>query len=188
MPTPIFRRRTYLPLHLEIVAHAVARVLYCVRTSGLEHLPRTGGVLLIANHITYVDVVVLQLVCPRPIRFIGHKGLRRNRFFDWCFHVTRAIELSDDHPAQGMDAAVAALQRGELVCICPEGHISRTGQLMAIKPEFEHIARRARVPVVAAAIDGLWGSIFSFAGNKYLWKSPRLMPTHVFIGGTAGNR
>jgi acyl-[acyl-carrier-protein]-phospholipid O-acyltransferase/long-chain-fatty-acid--[acyl-carrier-protein] ligase len=181
MPTPLFRRRTYLPLHLEIVAHLIARVLYWVRTSGLEHLPRTGGVLLISNHITYVDAVVLQLVCPRPIRFIGHKGLRRNRFFDWCFHVTGSIELSDDHPGDGIDAAVAALQRGELVCICPEGHISRTGQLMAIKPEFEQIARRARVPVVAAAIDGLWGSIFSFAGNKYLWKSPRLMPTHVFI-------
>src|SRR5688500_9577400 len=181
MPTPLFRRRTYLPLHLEVIAHAIVRCLYRVRTSGLEHLPRKGGVLLISNHITYVDVGVLQLVCPRPIRFIGHKGLRRNRFFDWCFEVTGSIALSDENPAQGMDDAGAALKRGEVVCICPEGHISRTGQLMAIKPGFDEIARRAGVPVMAAAIDGLWGSIFSFAGNKYLWKSPRLMPTHVFI-------
>src|SRR5687767_15152748 len=88
MPNPLFRRRTYLPLYLELIAHLIVRCLYRVRTSGLESLPRTGGVLLITNHITYVDVVVLQLACPRPIRFIGHKGLRRNRFFNWSFDVT----------------------------------------------------------------------------------------------------
>ncbi len=163
------------------MAHITARLLYKVRSSGVAALPRTGGVLLISNHITYVDVVVLQLVCPRPLRFVGHKGLRRNSFFDWCFDLTGSIELSPEHPEPGRAAAVAALRRGEVVCICPEGHISRTGQLMEIKPEFAVIARAAGVPVVAAAIDGLWGSIFSFAGNKYLWKSPRLMPTHVFI-------
>src|SRR4029453_10034950 len=86
-----------------------------------------------------------------------------------------------DDPQTGVSRAVQALNRGEVVCICPEGHISRTGQLMAIQPEFALIAQQAAVPVIAAAIDGLWGSIFSFAGNKYLWKSPRIMPTDVFI-------
>lgn len=147
----------------------------------MEHLPKTGGVLLIANHITYVDVVVLQLACPRPIRFIGHKGLRRNRFFNWCFDMAHCIDLVADDPAEGIQAASAALRRGEVVCLCPEGHISRTGQLMRLEDTFATIARAANAPVIAASIDGLWGSIFSFAGNKYLWKSPRLMPTNVFI-------
>ena len=181
MPHPLFRRRTFLPLHLELIAHLVARLLYRVRCRGVEHVPATGAALLIANHITYVDVVVLQLVCPRPLRFVGHKGLRRNRFFNWCFHVSGSIELALDHPREGIAAAVAALRRGEVVCICPEGHISRTGQLMAIRDEFATIAHESGAPVIAAAIDGLWGSIFSFAGNKYLWKSPRLLPTDVFI-------
>ena len=181
MPLPFFRRRSYLPFPLEVIAAAITRILYRVRTSGLEYLPKSGGVLLIANHITYVDVVVLQHACPRPIRFIGHKGLRRNRFFDWCFNVGGCIDLAADEPADGVRQAVAALGRGEVVCICPEGHISRTGQLMRIEDTFVTIARQANAPVVAASIDGLWGSIFSFAGNKYLWKSPRLMPTHVFI-------
>ena len=181
MPFSLFRRRTYLPLYLEVIAGLVARLLYRVRTSGLEHLPRSGGVLLIANHITYVDVVGLQLVCPRPIRFVGHRGLRRNPFFNWCFEICGCISLAEDQPREGLRAAVDALKRGELVCICPEGHISRTGQLMEIKRGFEVIARQASAPVVAASIDGLWGSIFSFAGNKYLWKSPRRLPTHVFI-------
>jgi acyl-[acyl-carrier-protein]-phospholipid O-acyltransferase/long-chain-fatty-acid--[acyl-carrier-protein] ligase len=181
MPWPFFRRRSTLPFLLEIVARIVARLLYRVRSSGVENIPATGGLLLIINHISYVDVVVLQLVCPRPIRFVGHKGLRRHRFFDWCFEVSGCIPVLPQQPMEGMRAAIRALKRGEVVCVCPEGHISRTGQLMEIKKGFEFMARQANVPVLAASIDGLWGSIFSFAGNKYLWKSPRLMPTDVFI-------
>ena len=181
MRIPFLRRRTYLPYPFEVIGEIVAHCLYRVRTSGLAPFPPAGGVLLISNHISYVDVMVLQLACPRPIRFIGHRGLRRNAFFNSWFEISGAIELAEEHPADGIAAAVDALRRGEVVCICPEGHISRTGQLMQIKPEFVQIARQARVPVVAASIDGLWGSIFSFAGNKYLWKSPRLKPTHVFI-------
>ena len=181
MPIPLFRRRSNLPFLLEVIASLVGRTLYRVRSSGSANIPATGGVLLIANHISYVDVVVLQLACPRPIRFVGHQGLRRNRFFNWCFEVTGSIPISAEQPRSGLKAAVAALKAGELVCLCPEGHISRTGQLMEIQRGFELMARQANVPVVAAAIDGLWGSVFSFAGNKYLWKSPRLMPTHAFI-------
>lgn len=178
---PLYRRRSYLPLFFELVASALARVLYRVRSRGAEAFPASGGVLLIANHISYVDVVVLQLACPRPIRFVGYKGLRRNPFFNWVFDLSGCISVSPEQPMEGMRAAMKALKRGEVVLIFPEGHISRTGQLMEIKKGFELMARQTGVPVVAAATDGLWGSIFSFAGNKYLWKSPRLMPTHVFI-------
>ncbi len=181
MSHPIFRRRSHLPFYLELVASLVARVLYRVRSSGVENIPAAGGVVLIANHISYVDVVVLQLACPRPIRFVGHQGLMRNAFFNWVFEVSGSIPISPERPAQGMRSAIKALRAGEVVCVCPEGHISRTGQLMEIQRGFELMARQADVPVVAVAHDGLWGSIFSFAGNKYLWKSPRLMPTHVFI-------
>lgn len=181
MSTPPTRRRSYLPFLLEFVASWVARLLYRVRTSGAENLPATGGVLLIANHISYVDVVVLQLACSRPIRFVGYKGLRLNWFFNWCFEVSGCLSVSPRYPMGGVRAAVQALKRGEIVLIFPEGHISRTGQLMEIKSGLEVIARLANAPVIAAATDGLWGSIFSFAGNKVLWKSPRLMPTHVFV-------
>ena len=181
MPLPLFRRRSYLPWYLELVARVVARALYRLRTSGTDNLPATGGVLLIANHISYVDVVVLQLACARPIRFLGYKGLRRNPFFNWCFNISGCLDVAAGLPLEGMRAAIQALKRGEVVLVFPEGHISRTGQLMEIKKGFEFMARQANVPVIAAAHDGLWGSIFSFAGNKYLWKSPRLMPTPVFI-------
>ncbi len=181
MPNPAFRRRSQLPFFIELIASMIARLLYRVRTSGAENMPVTGGVLLLTNHISYVDVVVLQLACPRPIRFVGYQGLTRNGFFNWVFKISGSIPISSEQPRAGMKAAIAALQAGEVVCVCPEGHISRTGQLMAIQRGFELMARQAEVPVVAAAIDGLWGSVFSFAGNKYLWKAPRLLPTPVFI-------
>mgnify|MGYP001356943452 FL=1 len=181
LDTPLLRRRSFLPYPVEWIATLVARGLYRVRASGVEHVPRTGGALLIANHLSYVDPIVLQLACSRRIRFVGFEGLHRHAFFDLCLRWSGTIPISAKQPMEGMKRAVRALKAGELVCVFPEGHISRTGQLMEIKRGFELMARQANVPVIPAAIDGLWGSVFSFAGNKYLWKSPRLKPTPVHI-------
>lgn len=177
----IYRRRSYFPFLVEVFAIFVARLLYRVRTSGTAHVPAKGGAILIANHLSYVDVVVLQLACPRPLRFIGYKGLGRHWFFDWVFRMSGVIPITSKNSTEGVRLAVRALKAGELVCVFPEGQISRTGQLMEIKKGFEVMARLGNVPVIPAAHDGLWGSVFSFAGNKYLWKSPRLMPTPVFV-------
>lgn len=181
MRNPFYRRRSYFPLLVEIFTVFLARLLYRVRTSGVSHVPATGGAVLIANHLSYVDVIVLQLACPRPLRFIGYKGLGNHWFFDWVFRMSGVIPITSQHPTEAIRRSVKALQAGEVVCVFPEGYISRTGQLMEIKKGFEVMARLADVPVIPAAHDGLWGSIFSFAGNKYLWKSPRLMPTPVFV-------
>ncbi|MSU69790.1 MAG: AMP-dependent synthetase [Opitutaceae bacterium] len=179
--SPSLSGRSYVPWLFELAASLIARLMYRVRSSGVENVPPSGGVLLIANHLSYVDVVVLQLACPRPIRFVGHKALRAHRIFDWIFALSGVIPISAAHPTEGLRTAIKALQAGDLVCIFPEGGISRTGQLMEMRKGFEVMARRARVPVVPVGIDGLWGSVFSFAGSKYLWKSPRLMPTDVFV-------
>ncbi len=181
MPTPAFRRHSYFPYPLEALIAILARLLYRVRSSGTERFPATGGALVVANHLSYVDVIALALACPRPLRFMGYKGLTEHRLFDWVFKWAGVISVTPQNPTEGIRLAVKALHGGEVVCIFAEGHISRTGQLMKLKKGFEVMARRANVPVVPAAIDGLWGSVFSFAGNKYLWKSPRLLPTPVFV-------
>jgi len=174
-------RRSYLPLPLELLVGAIGKLLYRVRSRGAEQVPAAGGAVIVANHLSYADVVVLQLACPRPLRFVAYVGPETPAYLALAFRLAGVIPLAARHPSTAMHRAVRALQSGELVCVFPEGQISRTGQLMEIKRGFEILARRAGVPVIPAAIDGLWGSVFSFSGQKYLWKSPRLMPTPVFV-------
>jgi acyl-[acyl-carrier-protein]-phospholipid O-acyltransferase/long-chain-fatty-acid--[acyl-carrier-protein] ligase len=177
-----FTRRSGLLRGLEVSVMFVARLLYRVRVRGTERVPKTGGVLLLANHLSYVDVIVLQMACPRRIRFVGHDSLvRSNLLYRWLYWFTDTIPISPHNALESTRRIVRELQAGEVVLIFPEGSISRTGVLMELQRGFELMAHKAGVPVVPAAVDGLWGSIFSFSGNRYLWKSPRLMPTPVCV-------
>ena len=162
------------------VMRLIGPVFYRVKVFGHRHVP-AGGALILCNHLSYVDAVVMQIASPRPLRFLAFAGLARSQTVRYLFRAAGVIPVAPNKRLKGIRFAVEALERGELVCVFPEGAISRTGQLMELKPGFEAMARQARVPVVPAALDGLWGSIYSFAGNKYLWKSPRLMPTPVCV-------
>jgi acyl-[acyl-carrier-protein]-phospholipid O-acyltransferase/long-chain-fatty-acid--[acyl-carrier-protein] ligase len=177
----MLKRRSYFPLGLEVVVGLLGKMLYRVRALGREHVPATGGAIVIANHLSYADVVVLQLACPRPLRYLGYEEPGSPWYFKIIFRLAGVIPISARRPTAGMRRAFRALAAGELVCLFPEGSISRTGQLQKIRPGFAVMARRTGVPVVPAAIDGLWGSIFSFSGGTYLWKSPRLLPTPVLV-------
>ena len=182
MDLPKPSRRTYLPRFWEWLARAAAGLLYRVRWSGAENIPTTGGVLLLANHLSYIDPALIQAACPRPIRFVGSEQVRAsNVWFDWLYRLTGTISVSPGNALEATRRVIRALAAGEVVCLFPEGAISRTGQLLRIQRGFETMARKARVPVLAVAHDGIWGSVFSFSGNKLLFKSPRLLPTPVFV-------
>ncbi|HWZ95945.1 MAG TPA: AMP-binding protein [Opitutaceae bacterium] len=179
---PASSRHSFLFRAMEIPVALVARLFYRARVLGAERLPKTGGVLLLSNHLSYVDVIVLQLACPRRIRFVGHESLARsNLLYRWLYWFTGTIPISPHQALESTRRIVRELQAGEAVLIFPEGGISRTGVLMELHRGFELMARKAGVPVVPAAVDGLWGSLFSFSGNKYIWKSPRLLPTPVCV-------
>ena len=177
----LIRRGSTLPLWLAAPVALLARALYRVRVLGRYHVPARGGAVIIANHLSYMDVVALQLACPRPLRFLAFRGPGTGPLLQWIFRTAGVIEVAPGEPARWLRSAVRALQAGELVCVFPEGEISRSGQLMTIRRGFEVLARRAGVPVIPAAVDGLWGSIFSFSGNRFLWKSPRLRRTPVCV-------
>lgn len=178
-PSPF--RSSHLPFLLEVPLALLARLLYRVRVHGQEHVPRTGGALIVANHISYMDVVALQMACPRQLRFIGSESLKKDWLLRWILRISGTITISPQTSLESTRRVVEALTAGEVVCLFPEGSISRTGQLMELRRGFEAMARKANVPVIPAAHDGLWGSVFSFSGNKYLFKSPRLMPTPVCV-------
>ncbi len=162
------------------VMRLIGRIFYKVKVLGRGHVPE-GGALVLCNHLSYVDAVVLQIASPRPMRFVAFAGFAKSPLMRFVFRASGVIPVNPNKPLKGIRLAWDALKAGELVCVFPEGAISRTGQLMELQRGFETIVRHAKVPVVPAAIDGLWGSIYSFAGNRYLWKSPRLKPTPVCV-------
>ena len=96
----------------------LGRLLYRVTPHFADRLP-AGGFLLLPNHLTWVDAIVLQLACPRPIRFMGFKGLRRNAFFNWCFEMSGCIDVSATNPIEGMRAGIRALKRGAEIAAAP---------------------------------------------------------------------
>lgn len=155
--------------------------LYRRRTIGAEHVPASGGCIVIANHSSYMDVVCMGLACPRPVRYVSWAGFE-NHFLSRLFmRAMRTIPIAPDKAKDGMKTALEALRAGELVCIFPEGCMTRNGSLQPFLGGFRLIARSAGVPVVPAYIDGLWGSIFSFRGKTFFGKRPRLSRTPVAI-------
>jgi acyl-[acyl-carrier-protein]-phospholipid O-acyltransferase/long-chain-fatty-acid--[acyl-carrier-protein] ligase len=146
---------------------------YGVTVSGLEHFPSSGGVLLVCNHVSYVDTIILSMVCPRVIRFLSFEGLFSVPVLGGILRIFGAIPVSPTRATDAIRRAVECLKQGEVVCIFPEGQLTRTGNLMELKSGFQIITRQSKCPVVAARLDGLWGSIFSFEGGRYFTKWPK---------------
>ncbi len=153
----------------------VFRLIYSVKTFGRDRLPE-GGFILIPNHVTWVDSIILHLACPRPIRFLIDKEIYTKRGLTWIFKLFEAIPINTSQAKESIRIASEKLKEGEIVCIFPEGTLSRAGTLLRLKKGYELIARRAEVPVVPCWMDRLWGSIFSFSGSKYFKKWPKRIP------------
>jgi acyl-[acyl-carrier-protein]-phospholipid O-acyltransferase/long-chain-fatty-acid--[acyl-carrier-protein] ligase len=153
------------------VTYAFARLLYKVKVWGADRLPE-GGFLLLPNHLTWVDAGLLQLACPRPIRFIVWEQYYRDRRLQPFLRFFGSIPISDTRAKESIRAAVEAIRSGEVVCIFPEGELSRSGTLLRIKRGYELIARQAKCPVVPAWMDQTWGSIFSYRGGRFFRKWP----------------
>lgn len=158
---------------LRILALSLARVRYSVSTSGAEHLPATGGALIVCNHVSYVDTLVLSLAFPRPIRFLSYDGFFKTPVLGSILRLSKSIPVSSTKARDAILRAGDAIRAGEIVCIFPEGQLTRTGNLHELKGGFELIARRAKCPVFVAHLDGLWGSIFSYEDNRYFTKWPK---------------
>jgi acyl-[acyl-carrier-protein]-phospholipid O-acyltransferase/long-chain-fatty-acid--[acyl-carrier-protein] ligase len=166
---------------LRLAIGLIARSFYRVTPVGVESLPATGGVLLLPNHISYIDAVVLQLACPRPIRFLVYDQIYRAPLLHWGLRLLGAIPISPKIARTAIETAVNALARGEVVCLFPEGALTRTATLQKLNRGYELIARKARVPVMPVWLENVWGSIFSYYGGKFFWKLPRVMPLRVWI-------
>jgi len=158
----------------------IARAVYRVTVHGADNLPE-GGFLLLPNHVTWVDAIVLQLACPRAIRFVVYESIYNQPLLNPLFRLLEAIPISPRHSRDALREAVERIQAGEVVCVFPEGELSRSGILLRLKRGFELVARSAQAPVVPVWLDQLWGSIFSFYGGRYFRKIPRHVPYPVTV-------
>ena len=158
----------------------LARLVYRVKAIGLENLP-SGGFLLVPNHITWVDAIILQLACPRPVRFVIDEEFYRKPVLHPPLRMVRAIPIDRRKPREAIRRATEQIEAGQIVCIFPEGQLSRTGTLGRLQRGYEMIARHAGCQVVPVFLDQLWGSIFSFRGGKFFRKWPKHFPYRATV-------
>ncbi len=153
---------------LRFCAFLLTRLMYRFRVRGDEHIPAQGAAILVCNHVSFVDAVVLMAASPRPIRFIMDHRIFATPVLGWLFKLGKAIPIApqkDDPVAyeRAFEQARAVLADGELLAIFPEGGITRDGSLGEFKGGIMKILQTHPVPVVPLALQNLWGSFFSRA-------------------------
>ncbi|MDE2368454.1 MAG: MFS transporter [Burkholderiales bacterium] len=151
---------------LRFIAFMLTRCVYRLRVVGDEHIPGAGAAILVCNHVSYVDAVVLMAASPRPIRFLMDHRIFATPVLGWMFRLGKAIPIAPrgEDPAayeRAFEAAGAVLAEGELLALFPEGGITRDGHLGEFKGGVMKILQRHPVPVVPLALSHLWGSYFS---------------------------
>jgi acyl-[acyl-carrier-protein]-phospholipid O-acyltransferase / long-chain-fatty-acid--[acyl-carrier-protein] ligase len=165
---------------LYFIGRPLVRCFYRVIAFGPENLP-SGGFLLLPNHISWVDALVLQLACPRPIRYIIDQEYYHKPILHPFLRILGCIPINPRHSHAAMRAAAEKIAEGEIVCLFPEGRLERAATLLRLQRGYELIARHANAQVVPAWLDQLWGSIFSFQGGKFFRKLPKQIRYPVTI-------
>jgi 1-acyl-sn-glycerol-3-phosphate acyltransferase len=163
---------------LRLVAWLLVSLVYRVRYKNLEHIPAEGPVVLVCNHIAFVDPAIIMGRVRRPTRFVMHHKIYHKFGMKFLFKAAKTIPIaSAKEDPEMMEAAFAsvkeALADGDVVCIFPEGRLTPDGQIGQFKRGIERILRETPVPVVPMALNNLWGSMFSRYDKKVIHRRPR---------------
>jgi 1-acyl-sn-glycerol-3-phosphate acyltransferase len=156
---------------LRFVAFVMARLIYRFRVRGDENIPAAGAAILVCNHVSFIDAMLLMAASPRPIHFIMDHEIFRLPLLGAFFRLAKAIPIAPQKVdpqayAQAFVRARQVLAEGDLLCILPEGGITRTGELGEFRPGVMKLLETNPVPVVPLALLNLWGSFFSRAGGR----------------------
>jgi 1-acyl-sn-glycerol-3-phosphate acyltransferase len=173
---------------MRFVSWLLVKTLYRLRIRGIEeHVPDEGPALLVCNHVSYMDALILAGAIPRPVRFVMHHRIYNIPGLHWLFKTARAIPIAGarEDPAlmqKAFDEVDAALANGELVGIFPEGALTQDGEIAAFKSGVEKILARRPVPVVPMALRGMWASMWSRRDSKLRRaRLPRRFRAHVEV-------
>jgi 1-acyl-sn-glycerol-3-phosphate acyltransferase len=156
---------------MRFLAWLLVHTVYRVHREGLENIPDEGPCVIVCNHVSYVDAVVIAACVRRPIRFVMDHRIFRVPILSFIFRAMRTIPIASarDDPAlkdRALAEAAAALAAGEIVGIFPEGRLTHTGELNRFRAGVRQIVETTPVPVVPMALRGLWGSLFSRSRSR----------------------
>lgn len=166
---------------LRFLAWLMLHTTHRVRTFNAERIPAEGGAILVCNHVSYMDAIVILATSPRPLRFVMDHRIFKIPLLSALFKAVRAIPIAPaSEDPEIMEAAYGsiarALERGELVCIFPEGKLTRDGELNEFKGGIMKILERTPVPVIPMALRGLWGSLWTRSTDNPFQRSFRSGP------------
>jgi len=152
--------------------------VYRLDKKGLDNIPEEGAAVIIANHVSFVDALVILAASPRPIRFVMDHNIFKVPVLSFVFRTGKAIPIASAKEDEALlnaayEEIAKALEQGQLVGIFPEGRITDTGELYPFKGGIKRIIDRTPVPVVPIALKGLWGSFFSRQGGPAMSKPMR---------------
>lgn len=171
---------------LRFVVWILSHTLYRVTHHNLEHLPKDGAAIIVCNHISVVDALLIAGACPRPIRFVMDHNIFKNPMIGWFFRLVKAIPIAAKHQdeviySQAFADISEALKEGHMVCIFPEGKLTQDGKMNEFKGGIETILAQNPVPIIPFALKGLWGSYFSQKDGKAFTKAPKRFWSQVDI-------
>ena len=166
---------------MRFLAWLLVHSVYRVEKSGLENIPEEGPAVLVCNHVSFVDAVVIMAASPRPIRFVMDYHIYRTPVLNFIFRTGGAIPIasakeSPETLERAYDEIAKALEAGQLVAIFPEGRITDTGELNPFRGGISRIIEKTPVPVVPMALRGMWGSFFSRKGGRAMARLSQLRP------------
>jgi acyl-[acyl-carrier-protein]-phospholipid O-acyltransferase/long-chain-fatty-acid--[acyl-carrier-protein] ligase len=160
---------TIYQLPQSLVRYVVARLFastYRIEVIGFNNLPAQGGVLMLGNHISWLDWAMIQIACPRPVRFAMHRAIYQRWYLKWFLDLFGVIPIAGGNSAESLKRINELLREGEVVCLFPEGAISRNGQLGEFKKGYERAVDEVDGVILPFYLRGLWGSRFSHSSEK----------------------
>jgi len=171
---------------MRFLAWLLIHTMYRVDKEGLDNVPAEGPCIVVCNHVSYVDALVISACVPRPIRFVMDHQIFKVPVLNWIFRAMRAIPVASGRVDPGLKEkafadAAAALRDGEIVGIFPEGALTRDGEMAQFRAGIERMVKETPVPVVPMALRGLWGSFFSRTADGRAMRRFRGMFTRIGI-------
>lgn len=169
---------------LRFIALAIVRSIYKVKSVHHERVPKDGGTMLLPNHVSYVDAFIMGASCTRQVRFVMWDALYNIPAMTWFVKLCGTVPISPTRAKDAVRTVAAALKEGRIVCLFPEGQITRHGLVNDLRKGYELMARQGDAQVVPVYMDGLYGSIFSFEGGLFFKKWPKKLryPITVYFG------